>query len=190
MKEILLPEINSPAIAEYAQRSPEGVRFDDLSIEQSIELLKAGEVGGVIVGADHTSADVIRAGIKLLGTVDGLVSSFFIMKKEGHDPIFFADCAVNPDPDEEKLCKIAEQTAESVRKLGYSASVAFLSFSTDGSAGHTPQAQKVRSATRLFQERNPGVEAIGEVQFDAAWDDRIYEKKTGQIMIEKPKILS
>ena len=40
------------------------------------------KVDAVIAGAAHSTADVLRAGIKILGTKNGLVSSFMLMEKD------------------------------------------------------------------------------------------------------------
>ena len=54
--------------------------------------------------------------------------------------------------------------------------VAFLSFSTNGSADH-PMTQKVVQGYRLFSEKHPTIQAQGEIQFDAAYVSEIAEKK-------------
>lgn len=186
---ILIPETNAPVVHEYMDTNPEGVQFEPLTLEESIELLKSGEVNAVIAGAETTSADVVRAGIRNLDMPQGLVSSFMMMtRRDGTRPLFLADCAVNPDPTPEQLAIIAEQTVRNVKNLGFTAVVAFLSFSTEGSAGHTPQAKKVKEAFDIFRTRNPLVEAYGEVQFDAAYVPSVYQKKTGDRMGNEPNV--
>ena len=80
---ILLPEVQSPSIAELHTNGSNGLNliFEDHGLQEALDLLNKGGVDALIVGAEHTSADVIRAGIDTLGTVDGFVSSFFIMEK-------------------------------------------------------------------------------------------------------------
>jgi phosphotransacetylase len=176
---ILIPEILNPAVQELRDREHGmDLLFEDLSMEQSIERLNSGEVDALVIGADLPSADVIRAGIKQVGKVGDRVSSFFLMKGEGHD-LFFADCAVNPSPTPEHLAEIAEQTVESMRKLGYVATVAFLSFSTNGSAAHCVEVQAVKEAADLFRAKHPDVTTYGDIQFDAAFNGRVFRKKVG-----------
>lgn len=195
---ILLPEADTPVVQEFAERNQElgwPVRVEQMSLDEAAKLVSSGEVSGVIAGAHHTTADVIRAGIKefnprrnAAGEVDPegnrrLVSSYMIFKLPGAaddaEPYVFADPGVNPDPSAEGLVQIAFDTVTNMRKLGLTPRLAFLSYSTSGSAdGVSPQ--KMALAKKLFSEQYPDVPAIGEVQLDAALDEAVYEKKTGQ----------
>jgi len=86
--------------------------------------------------------------------------------------LFFADCTVNIDPDAATLVEIASATAEFVSRLGVEPRVALLSFSNFGSVRH-PAAEKVQSAVRLLQEREPSLQVDGEMQADTAVVERI-----------------
>lgn len=82
--------------------------------------------------------------------------------------MLFADCAVVPDPSPGQLAEIAASTAESARRLlEIEPRVAFLSFSTKGSADHR-MIQAVREALRTLGARSPSLAADGELQLDAA----------------------
>lgn len=73
-----------------------------------------------------------------------------------------------PDPDAEQLVHVAAATAHNHALLtGEEPRVAFLSFSTHGSAEHA-HVTKMRSACEAFVRAHPGVLADGELQFDAA----------------------
>lgn len=154
--------------------------FRPMSLESAAKELNDGNADIVISGAVEDSADVIRAAIFFVNKPRGLrqlISSFFVMEKDGGDPIFFADCAVNEKPSPEQLSEIAEQTAHSVQQLGYEPVVAFLSLSTFGSAAQLESVQKVAEAAKLFKQKRPEIVSYGEIQVDAALDQKVFEKK-------------
>ncbi|MFO1053570.1 MAG: phosphate acetyltransferase [Planctomycetota bacterium] len=132
-------------------------------------LVALGEADACVCGAATATAHVIRAGLRAVGTAPGtkLVSSCFLMVRD--DATFgFADCGVVPDPDAEGLADIAASTARTFRALtGEEPRVAFLSFSTRGSAEHA-RVDKVRTAFETFRASNRGIAADGELQLDAA----------------------
>lgn len=177
---ILLPEPNDPAIAAFVSSLQPNddfkVRAEEHSLEESAQLLNQGEVDAVVVGASYPSKDVFLTAIRQIGAPNKDASSFFVMQKEGERNLYLADCAVNPDPDAHQLFRIAEQTAANVKRLGEEPVVAFLSYSTLGSAGG-PSVEKVRQATAEFQQAHPEITAYGELQWDAATNEQIFKKK-------------
>ncbi len=134
-----------------------------------------GFCDGVVSGATHTTADSVRAYLHCIGPAPGIrtVSSFFLMvtpKVEfGERGVFvYSDCGMVPYPDSAQLAEIALCAAESFRLLaGAEPKVAFLSFSTKGSA-RDPNVDKVVRALETFRARAPHVAADGEMQGDAA----------------------
>ncbi len=142
---------------------------------QGAAMIRRGEADVMIAGATRATADVLRAALWLVGVAPGVktVSSFFLMEcpPVGAEParvLFFADCAVMPDPDPSQLADIAISTADSFERLTQQVPhVAFLSFSTRGSAEH-PHVDKVRAALALARERRPDRHFDGEMQLDAA----------------------
>lgn len=141
-------------------------------------LVALGHADGGVTGAAHATADVIRAGLYCIGTAPELplVSSMFLMVR-GDEVLSFADCGVVPDPDTEQLVHIAAATAHNHRRFtGAEPKVAFLSFSTRGSATHAKVA-KVGAAAERFRAAHPGVASDGELQFDAAYVPAVAARK-------------
>jgi phosphate acetyltransferase len=193
---ILLPEPDSPVIAEfrekYAAQHP-GINFvfDPLELKESADLLKSGKVDAVIVGAAHPSKEVFLTAIHEIGAVDKFASSFFIMEKPGKPNMYLADCAVNRFPNSEQLVRIAEQTVDNVRLAGDEPVVAFISYSTFGSGGDHEEIKKVSQAADAFRAKHPDVVAYGEIQWDAARNEEIYKTKNqghGFVDGKKPNV--
>lgn len=138
-------------------------------------LVKAGYADGTVSGAVHTTADVVRSAIQIIGVRPDikLVSSFFLMMlcepfhslKGG---LIFSDCGLVIDPDATELSEIAMAAADSARSLLMEEPrVAMLSFSTNGSAVH-PAVDKVVQASRRVKALRPALIIDEDVQLDAA----------------------
>ena len=141
-------------------------------------LVALGHADAGVTGACHATADVIRAGLYCLGTAPSipLVSSMFLLVR-GEQVLSFADCGVVPEPDTEQLVHIAAATAANHRRFtGEEPRVAFLSFSTRGSASH-PHVAKVAAAAERFRAAHPAIASDGELQFDAAFVPEVAARK-------------
>ncbi len=133
-------------------------------------LVALGEADATVGGAAHATADVLRAALWTVGPAPGIVtvSSSFYMVTSARGVLTFADCGVVPYPTAEELAEIALAAARDRRRIvGDEPRVAFLSFSTRGSAAGE-SVDKVRSALARFRAAAPGVVADGELQVDAA----------------------
>ncbi|TNC27704.1 phosphotransacetylase [Amycolatopsis alkalitolerans] len=157
-----------PAVRRALDAASAGDEEDPLWLAAAA--LRAGIVDGCVAGAARATADVLRAGIKVIGPAPGVhqISSVFLMMLADGRVLAFADCAVVPEPDARQLADIAVAAAHSYRSLtGREPAVAMLSFSTQGSARHR-SVDKVRTTTALVRDRLPGVPVDGELQLDAA----------------------
>ncbi len=156
-------------------------------------MVRGNLADGLVAGAVHTTADVVRSALQIIGMRRNsrIVSSFFLMEHAlPHQPFqgtaLYADCAMVIDPDPDQLASIAIDTADSARNLaGIEPKVALLSFSTAGSAEH-PFVDKVRSAGRLVAAQRPDIALMTEVQFDAALIPAILQRKAPAIHLTAP----
>ncbi|KAB2894209.1 MAG: phosphate acetyltransferase [Ignavibacteria bacterium] len=170
--------ISEPHLVEYLleRRAGKGLtrsEAEHLAVQplfRAAWMVHTGEADAGVAGSVSTTADVLRAGIWTIGMDSSVsvVSSFFLMVLPSGAVLTYADCGVVPDPTADQLADIAQSSAVSHHILtGAEPRVAFLSFSTKGSAQH-PHAQKVRDAFRIFSEKYPNIVADGELQADAA----------------------
>ncbi len=138
-------------------------------------MVKLDYADGMVAGACHSSADVLRSALQIIKTAPGtkLVSSFFIECvpncEYGADGVFlFSDCGLNENPDADQLSEIAISSAKSFKTLiGKEPCVAMTSYSTYGSA-KSEMVDKVKLATSLAKEKAPELNIDGELQADAA----------------------
>lgn len=179
-----------PDIEEFASDYYELRKHKGMTIEQAREiirntlyfgamLVRKGIADGAVAGAVNTTGDVMRAAIQIVGLAPNInvVSSSFLMVMPDETVLTFGDCAVIPDPNEEQLASIAISSAHTHKMLvGTDPKVAMLSFSTKGSAKH-PLVDKVVKATELVKEKSPELLVDGELQFDAAYVEKVGAKK-------------
>ena len=194
--ELLEPK-DSPRLSAYVDELVALRKSKGLTAEEAKKLLtgadnlyygammvRLGDAGGAVAGADNTTGDVLRAAFQVIGTAPGMktVSSVFLMVTKTPEfgengVICFADCAVNPNPDAQALAEIAVSTAGSCKSfLGVDARVAMLSFSTKGSATHD-DVDKVLKALEIAKGMAPDLQIDGELQADAALLPKVGAKK-------------
>ncbi|NOC92256.1 phosphate acetyltransferase [Ruegeria sp. HKCCD6604] len=148
-------------------------------------LVRSGRATGTVGGAVHTTGDIVRAAIQVIGMAPdaGMVSSFFLMyppenAQPGARAMLYSDCGLVIDPSADELSKIAVASARSARALlRVDPKIAMLSFSTKGSAKH-PDVDKVIEATETLRQSSPDLEVDGELQFDAAFVPSVGDRKS------------
>jgi phosphate acetyltransferase len=164
------------------ERVRDGVHALDIAAEPinfGAALVALGEADGCVAGAVCPTGDVIRAALWAIGTAPSvsLVSSSFYMVLNGDLVLTFTDCAVVPEPTPGQLAEIALAAArDRSRLVGDSPRVAFLSYSSKGSA-KGPHVARVQEAGAHFQQLAPNIASDGELQADAALSPEICERK-------------
>jgi phosphate acetyltransferase len=131
----------------------------------------------MVSGAAHTTGDTIRPAFEIIRARPGVsvVSSVFFMCLSDR-VLVYGDCAVNPSPTSEQLADIAISSADTAATFGIEPRVAMLSYST-GESARGPDVDAVRAATEIVRERRPDLKVEGPIQYDAAVDASVAEKK-------------
>jgi phosphate acetyltransferase len=151
-------------------------------------LLRMGDVDGCVAGAVRTTGDVVRAALWLVGLAPGVrtISSAFYLpvppfRGEEGEVLTFADCAVVEYPTAQQLADIALASARARAAIvGDVPRVAFLSFSTHGSAGGA-SVEAVLEAMSIVRERDTTLDVCtGELQADAALIPAVAHRKAPQ----------
>ena len=194
-----LNHLNCEYFEEYAENYKELRKKKNISIELARTTIsnriffgalmaRKNMVDGMVAGSIASTANMLRASFSCIGTAPGIKtgSSCFVMDLKtpapaGDEVLLFADCGVNPDPDAAQLVDIAMATSNTYRALlGKTPKVAFLGFSTFGSAQH-PALEKIVEAAAAFKEKveaeNLDIITAGEMQADAAIVPAVAGKK-------------
>jgi phosphate acetyltransferase len=148
-------------------------------------LVADGQADACVGGATHTTGDVLRAALWVVGPredVRTVSSSFYMVVPPFRgtteaEVLTFTDCAVVRYPSATELADIAiAAAADRVRIVGDEPLVAFLSFSTRGSAAG-PSVDLVRAALVDVRARAPHLAVDGELQGDAALASLVASRK-------------
>ncbi|MCF7907492.1 MAG: phosphate acetyltransferase [Candidatus Omnitrophica bacterium] len=177
----------------FERKKAKGVTFEEARelmnnpLYYGAMMTRYGSADGLVAGAAYTTSSVLRA---VLGCLEidksaGVLSSAFIMIvpncSYGENGVFvFADCSVIPQPSSGQLANIAISSARFTSKvLGVTPRVAFLSFSTKGSAKNK-SIQKVKEAVEIAKSKNSGFSIDGELQADSALVPEIAARKLSE----------
>lgn len=188
---VVFPEGNNHIIQQAARALEESgavqpVLLDEEedAISRGATMLTSGEADVMVAGIDHSTKDVLRAGLKIVGLAPDVryASSFFVIdipQFQGGEQglLLFADCGMNIQPNAEQLAAIAMTSANSAASLGWEPRVAMLSYSTKGSAGGD-SVELVTQALQLVKTGRPDILIDGELQLDAAIVPAIGQKKS------------
>jgi phosphate acetyltransferase len=189
----------------FCQRLEKLKRYRDLGPKQALEIManpnyfgammvQYGLVDAIVAGARESAGSSLRPMLQLIKPAPGTtsVSSCMMLdlsnKRYGEKGVmFFADCAVIPEPNIEQLATIAVQTGAICRQLtGNKPRIAMLSFSTKGSA-KLPQTEKIAAATALarkkIEDQRLEMEIDGELQADAALLPELGRRKAPQSLV-------
>ncbi len=150
----------------------------------SAMLLRCGFVEGMVTGASHSTAEVMRAIIYCLELNDkiGIVTSCFLMGiPDCHlgekGVLLYADCGVIPNPTSEQLARIAVGGAQFFQDIfDRTARVAMLSFSSKGSATGD-LVDKVKNSVELAKDFKKDFFIDGELQVDSALVPEVAARK-------------
>lgn len=146
------------------------------------------QADGFVSGANDVPGSVFRPLFTIVKVAPQATAASSCMIIEVQDSkfgeggvLFMADCGVIPEPTVEELAEIAVSTASLARHLlNVRPRVAFLAFSTKGSAAH-PSIGRVQAAAALAVQRakEKGLTADfdGELQLDAALVEEIARRK-------------
>ncbi len=174
-----------------------------LSIEQAKELavqphylsallLQNNDVDGVICGIEYTTRDVLRTALQVIKPrkESKIVTSVMIMQKKDN-LMMFGDCSMSINPNSEELLEITRHLMNFTQQiiLIKNPITALLCYSSNGS-GSGEDVDKVRNAYELIQKSDKFTKQeksniFGEIQFDAAFNSNIRNKKVKQLKWNK-----
>jgi len=149
--------------------------------------LENDDINCLVAGANHPTSEVLRSAIRIIGVKkeSRWISSIFLMLSQQNKIAYtFADCGVIPDPNSDQLSSIAYESSKFHEFLtGNKPKIAFLSFSTKGSAEHY-KVKKVQRAVEIFKKNYPDIIHEGEIQFDVAVNKKISDSKVGNSLLK------
>ena len=137
----------------------------------AVMMLKNNMADGIVAGAKHASADVLRPALQIIKAKPGksVVTGSMLMIKPKANTLLFGDVSLCVNPTSEQLSEIAISNAEFAKTvLGIEPKVAMLSYSTKGSAT-SEFVDKVANAVKIAKQNSKYV-VDGEMQADSALD--------------------
>ncbi len=130
-------------------------------------MVARGQADAVVTGVTRNFNMVLKEIRRVLDVKESLIGMSIVLAKGR--TLFVADTSIHELPSAEELADIAIQAAATVRKLGRTPRVAFLSYSTFGNPPGE-RGEKVREAIRILDERGVDFEYEGEMPPELALD--------------------
>ncbi len=188
---IVIDEIDTKKYIDkfYELRKSKGITMEDaakLAVQPnyiSALMLKMNEADGCICGIEYSTKDTLRAALQVVkaAPTSKIVTSAMILEKD-NDAFIFGDISLALNPNSEELASITREVVLFAHEaLGFDKlDAAMLSYSTRGS-GAGESVDKVRQAFELVSQdqdlKKIGANIYGEIQFDAAFNDKVRSKK-------------
>jgi malate dehydrogenase (oxaloacetate-decarboxylating)(NADP+) len=131
-------------------------------------MVQMGHADGLLAGVSVSVPSVLRPALKIIGPRKGnkIVGGMYLLQHEGKS-YFFADSAVNINPNADQLVEITVMAAEEMERMQIEPRVAMLSFSNFGSV-RSPETEKMREAVERVRQLRPGMIIDGPMQPDVA----------------------
>ena len=131
-------------------------------------MVQMGHADSMVAGVSVNYPDVLRPALKIIGPKKGhkIVAGMYMVQHE-RKSYFFADAAVNINPNAEQLAEITLMAAEEMERMQMEPRVAMLSFSNFGSV-RSPETEKIMQAVEMVRLRRGDIPVDGPVQPDVA----------------------
>ena len=126
-----------------------------------------GQADAMVTGVTRNFNMVLKEVRRVLDVKERMIGLSILLAKGR--TLFVADTSIHELPNAEELAEIAIQAAATVRKLGKTPRVAFLSYSTFGNPPGE-RGEKVREAIRILDQRGVDFEYEGEMPPELALD--------------------
>ncbi|KRA21774.1 NADP-dependent malic enzyme [Brevundimonas sp. Root608] len=126
-----------------------------------------GQADCMVTGVTRNFNMVLKEVRRVLDVRNRMIGVSILLAKGR--TLFVADTSIHELPNAEELAEIAIQAAATVRKLGKTPRVAFLSYSTFGNPPGD-RGEKVREAIRILDQRGVDFEYEGEMPPELALD--------------------
>jgi malate dehydrogenase (oxaloacetate-decarboxylating)(NADP+) len=130
-------------------------------------MVARGDADAVVTGTTRNFNMVLKEVRRVLDVRDRLIGVSVLLARGR--TLFVADTSIHELPDARELAEIAIQAAATVRKLGRTPRVAFLSYSTFGNPPGD-RSEQVREAIRILDQIGVDFEYEGEMPAELALD--------------------